>query len=537
MKRQLLKKSVLALLVVSNTFLLYATQKPVNIIPMPNSIIYHEGVHQLSSKQLLTLAEKGTETEFGYLKQELKKTEGITFQTTKNRRKATVTLSIDTLKTKESESYELHITPTTIQISGHDNAGVFYGIQTLLQLVNNHRDSFHIQLPCVTIKDAPRFKWRSFMLDEARFFKGAETVKQLLDDMAELKMNIFHWHLTDDQGWRVESKKFPLLTEIGSKRTDTQSGGWNSPTSYGVAHQGFYTQAQIKEILKYARERHIKIIPEIGMPGHTSAAIASYPWLGSTNDTIQVPTTFGKHYAVLNVTHPKVISFLQDLIDEMLELFETDVIHIGGDEVRFTQWEQNEAITRYKKEQGFTSYMDIQIDFTNKLSKYIASKNSRMLGWNEILGNYQHKDDNIQFDNPTQKLASNVIVHFWVGNEAAIIDAAKQGYSILNSHSNYTYLDYNYNAISLQKAYSFNPVPNNLPLEYTDNILGLGCQMWGEWIPTVASMQQQIYPRIAAYAETGWTEQAVKDYEHFLKRLEYVKRRWKLRGINVYEKK
>ena len=523
------------LLLVGCVLITYAQQQAINIIPIPKSITFEEGVHKLSKGTIYISIEKGSESEFNFFKQQMLDLFGIKVEATSSKRKASVILTVDPHKAIVPEAYELHITPSVINIIGHDNAGVFYGIQTLLQLFHDNQQTNSRQLSCLVIKDAPRFAWRAFMLDEARFFKGEEVVKQLLDEMAALKMNVFHWHLTDDQGWRVESKKYPLLTQIGSKRKDTQSGGWKSPTTYGEPHEGYYTQEQIKDILRYAKERHIKIVPEIGMPGHASAAIAAYPWLGSANDTIEVPVAFGKHYAVFNVTNPKVISFLKDVVDEMLMLFETDIIHIGGDEVRFTQWEENELISQYKKDKGFTSYMDIQIEFTNVMSKYIESKNSRMIGWNEILGNYQHQYDNIFFDDPSQKLASNVIVHFWVGDEDAIVESAKQGYQIINSFSRYTYLDYNYETISLQKAYSFNPIPQNLPVELEKNIIGIGCQMWGEWIPTVASMQEKIFPRIAAYAETGWSAKSNKNFEDFLVRLAPLIQKWKGRGIIVYE--
>lgn len=533
---QILRFAFTFVLLASTLCDLFAIQQPkLNIIPLPSSICYEKGVHSMSKGTLYIASEKGAESELTYLKQQMPNLFGIKVEATSNQQKASVFLSTDTKKVTTSEAYELHITPSVIRIVGNDNVGVFYGIQTLLQLIRNNQQNNLASLPCLVIKDAPRFAWRAFMLDEARFFKGETVVKQLLDEMAALKMNVFHWHLTDDQGWRVESKKYPRLTEIGAKRKDSQSGGWKSPTTYGEPHEGFYTQEQIKDILQYAKERHIKIVPEIGMPGHASAAIAAYPCLGSTNDTIEVPVTFGKHFSVFNVTNPKVVEFLKEVVDEMLILFETDIIHIGGDEVRFTQWEENESITKYKKDKGFTSYMDLQIEFTNVMSKHIESKNSRMIGWNEILGNYQHQYDNIFFDDPSQKLASNVIVQFWVGKEDAIVEAAKQHYQIINSYSAYTYLDYDYETISLHKAYSFDPVSKNLPEEYHSNIIGLGCQMWGEWIPTVASMQEKIFPRLAAFAEIGWSHPSNKDYNSFLQRLNALIKRWKSSGIQVFD--
>lgn len=512
---------------------LHSAPPVMDILPAPLFLQGKSGVFQLSAKQALYITGPGSESM--YLQRELVSRFGSRALLTKNINKAGIVLQQDASKISAPEGYQLDISASGITITGHDAAGLFYGIQSLLQLMEKNREADKFLLPCLFIKDQPRFGWRAFMLDEARFFKGEHTVKQLLDEMAALKMNVFHWHLTDDQGWRVESKKYPLLTQVGSKRKDTQSGGWKSTTTYGEPHEGFYTQDQIREIVRYARERHIKVVPEIEMPGHASAAIAAYPWLGSNADTVEVPVTFGKHYPVYNVTEPRVVSFLQDVVAEMITLFDTDVIHIGGDEVRFTQWENNAAIRRYKEDRKFSSFMDIQIEFTNNMSKFIASKNCRMMGWNEILGKHQHKDDNISFDATSQQIASNVVVHFWVGDPKQVTDAAEAGYQLVNSFHSYTYLDYNYEQIPLQKAYGFEPVPTNLPARYAKNIIGLGCQMWGEWIPTVAAMQEKVFPRIAAYAEVGWSAPENKDYGQFLQRLASIIKKWKAQGIRVHE--
>ena len=308
----------------------------------------------------------------------------------------------------KSENYKLSIVGKKIAIEAESEAGLFYGVQSLLQLMRAGVVNDKITLSAMEINDAPRFPWRSFLLDESRNFKGEKEVYRLLDVLAELKFNVFHWHLTDDQGWRVESKLYPLLTEIGGKRKDTQTGGWNSPKRMGEPHEGYYTQKQIKSILAYAKARHIKIVPEIEMPGHATAAIAAYPWLGSKDEIVEVPAEFGKLYSVYNVTNPKVEKFLQDVISEMITLFETDVIHIGGDEVRFTQWEENPEIVKYKESKKFNSFMDIQIEFSNKMSHFIQAKGVSMMGWNEILGTNLHADDNIGFSNPTEKVAKRM---------------------------------------------------------------------------------------------------------------------------------
>lgn len=428
-----------------------------------------------------------------------------------------------------SEGYDLTVNADKVQINAASPAGVFYAVQTLRQLIT--ASNF---IPCCHIFDKPRFAWRSFMLDEGRYFKGERVVKQLLDQMALLKMNVFHWHLTDDQGWRIEIKKYPLLTTIGSRRDSTQQGvwpsGWNSTVYDGVPHQGYYTQAQIKDIVRYAAERHITVVPEIEMPGHASAAIASYPFLGAENKPIKVPVKFGVQYNVFNVADPKVLRFIEDVLDEVVGLFPSKIIHIGGDEVRYDQWKSSPQVQAYIKQQGLNSPADLQVSFTNNISHLLESKHRRMMGWNEILGSKVH--DFNQEEGVREKLSQSAIIHFWVGDTSLITSAAEAGHDIVNSLNDYTYLDYDDKSISLEKAYSFEPVPASLPARDTARILGLGCQMWGEWIPTVERMNERVYPRLAAYAEVGWTSRRNKDYKRWLAGLPALEARWINEGIH-----
>lgn len=372
------------------------------------------------------------------------------------------------------------------------------------------------------------------MLDEGRYFKGEQVVKQILDQMALLKMNVFHWHLTDDQGWRIEIRKYPLLTKVGSKRDSTQTGvwpsGWKSNVYDGVPHEGYYTQQQIKDIVRYAADRHITIVPEIEMPGHASAAIAAYPYLGADNKPIKVPVKFGVQYNVFNVADPKVERFIENVLDEVLDLFPSNVIHIGGDEVRYDQWKNSAQVQAYLKEHGLGSPADLQVSFTNNISHWLEAKHRRMMGWNEILGGKVH--DYNQGEAAGQKLSQTAIVQFWVGDTSLVSHAVAEGYDIVNSLSDFTYLDYDDKAIGLEKAYSFDPIPAGLPAKDTVKILGLGCQMWGEWIPTVDKMNEHIYPRIAAYAETGWTSRENKSYSKFTGRLQAMEEYWTSQGIH-----
>ncbi|WP_242132465.1 beta-N-acetylhexosaminidase [Aestuariivivens marinum] len=438
-----------------------------------------------------------------------------------------------------SEAYQLDVNPNQIIISASEAAGYFYGVQSLYQLLTHESVSHGVEsnkwlVPCVTIEDSPRFKWRAYMLDESRYFHGETFVKQILDQMALLKMNIFHWHLVDDAGWRVEIKKYPLLTKVGAFRTDSEIEWWGSGKTSGEAHGGFYTQEQIKDIVAYAAERNITVVPEFEMPGHSSAAIAAYTWLGTAGKDIDVPVKFGRHYDNYDVTKPEVEQFIKDVLLELFELFPSKVIHIGGDEVGYKVWEESKHVQEYMKENGINTPADLQIAFTNKISKFIEENGRRMMGWNEILGkNIHHGFEEKKDDKEAEtELAKNVVVHFWKGDLELATDAAKKGYDIVNSlHSN-TYLDYNYKSISLQKAYSFNPIPEGLEEQYHENILGFGCQMWSEWTPTYKDVERQTFPRIAAYAEVGWTTIENKDFDSFKVALKKMQSRWDNLGIN-----
>jgi hexosaminidase len=351
--------------------------------------------------------------------------------------------------------------------------------------------------------------------------------------MARLKMNVFHWHLVDDQGWRIEIKKYPLLTEVGSTRPSTQVGPdkWDSEIQSGVPHKGYYTQEEIKEIVSYAAERHITIVPEIEMPGHSSAAIAAYPWLGSSGKKIEVPIKFGVSEDIYKISDPKVYNFLTDVLDEVIALFPSEVIHIGGDEAKYDHWEGSSEIQAYMKQNDLKTFGDLQVAFTNQISNYLSGKGRRMMGWNEIMGHNLHEYQSADQAGASETLAKSSVVHFWKGNIDLMTQAAEEGYDIVNSYHEETYLDYTYKQVSLRTAYGFEPVPKSLAKKYHDRIVGLGCQMWGEWIPTSGYMDYMVFPRIAAYAEVGWTPKERKDFDGFVAGLPKLMGLWKSKGI------
>ncbi len=497
------------------------------ILPKPNSIVLEKGAVVLDKD--ITIEQTGCEEVAVILAETLKEK----FAIENNGSGKTISLNVDEKSSILPEGYKLTIDRKGATITASTKAGAFYGAQSLIQLIAAGGSEEGVTLQYQTIEDAPRFAFRSYMLDESRHFFGEKEVLRVLDAMAAIKMNVLHWHLTDDAGWRIEIKKYPLLTEVGSKRKDTQIGGWSSDKTAGVPHEGFYTQEQIRSIVKYAKDRGIKIIPEIEMPGHASASVAAYPWLGTTHKQIEVPVKFGKHYNTYDVINPEVEEFLQNVIVEVIDLFDTDVVHIGGDEVRFNNWEEDRDMVAYKKKKGYTSFMDIQIEFTNKMSKFIEGQGVSMMGWNEILGTNLHKGE-IRFDEASTKVAPNVVVQFWKGDLSQLTSAAEGGYKLVNSYHVKTYLDYSYKSIPLSSAYSFDPVPEGLAPEYHKNIYGLGCQMWTEWAPTVADIHRQTFPRLAAFAEVGWSNLDVKNYDNFLIRLAPVVAEWEKAGIVGY---
>lgn len=486
----------------------------IRLIPQPVEILTQSGILSLPKSVSISYSQD-LESEAFLLNEYLLEL-GINSKLYSNKTTAFIRLQLsDSILSEHKEGYILQTSNQNINIKSSSVTGIFYGIQTLRQLIKSVSDR---KLPLLTITDYPAFGWRGFMLDEARYFKGKEVVCRLLDQMASLKMNTFHWHLTDDQGWRIEIKKYPKLTEVGSCRKTSEINHFESDVFDGKPHCGFYTQQEIKEILEYARKRHINIVPEIEMPGHASAAIASYPWLGTNCSPIEVPGKFGVHYNVYNIADPTVISALKDILTEVVDLFPSPIIHIGGDEVKYNQWKASPVVQTYMKKYGLQTPAELQVYFTNSISNWLSSKGKRMMGWNEITGRKLHgyqssTDTAVQ----NEKLAKNAIVHCWKGDYSLIKEAIENGYDIVNAYHEYTYLDYDYEKIPLEKAYRFNPVPEGITAEQRKHVLGISCQMWGEFIPTVESMDRLLFPRIAAYAETGWSLEKNKNYQQFLK--------------------
>lgn len=507
--------------------------KNVKVIPQPLEVENGVGYFAITSKTKIVFDEANIGNAI-YLQKMLESDFNMKLNITSLEAKGIV-LTIDENLNADlgQEGYLLEVGKKGINITASDKAGIFYGIQSLRQLLSLDVDlsSGELCIPSVRIKDFPRFSWRAFMLDEARYFKGMEQVKKLLDQMALLKMNVFHWHLTDDQGWRIEIKKYPKLTSVGSTRKDSQIGGWNSEELSGKSHSGFYTQKQLKEIIAYAAERQINIVPEIEMPGHASAAIAAYPWLGTIGELKETPVVFGKLPDSFNVADPKVYQFIEDVLSEVMDLFPGKTIHIGGDEVKFDAWKESEEVQEFMKKNDLASPADLQIFFTNRVSNFLDRKAHRMMGWNEILGGNVHEWQKSEDIEVKEKLATSAIIHFWKGSLDLVKDAVVNGYDIVNSYHVNTYLDYPCSYTPIEKAYDFDPIPEGLDEKYHAKVLGSGCQMWSEWIPEVSDMDKMVFPRLAAYAELGWTAKDLKNFKLFRSNLSLLIERWKKEGI------
>ena len=431
-----------------------------------------------------------------------------------------IILSID--KTiSNAEGYRLNSDAKQIRIAGASAAGVFYGIQTLrksLPLCNGK--ATQVSIPAVHITDAPRFAYRGTHLDVSRHFVTADSIRQFIDMLALHNINRFHWHLTDDQGWRIEIKKYPLLTKIGAKREQTVIGH-NTGKYDGIPYDGFYTQQQIRDIVKYAADRYITIVPEIDLPGHMQAALAAYPELGCTGGPYKVWQKWGISDDVLCAGNDKVLAFIDNVLKEVTQLFPSKYIHVGGDECPKVRWKDcPKCQARIKAlhleaKDGHSAEERLQSYVITHASNYLKSLGRNTIGWDEILEG---------------GLAEGATVMSWRG-EAGGIAAAKQNHDVVMTPNSYLYFD-DYQSLDkanepqaiggylpLQRVYSYEPMPEELTAEEARHIIGVQANIWTEYMPTFKHMQYMALPRVAALSEVQWTQPQLKDYTDFTNRL------------------
>lgn len=404
------------------------------------------------------------------------------------------------------EAYQLIILGEEITITAGNEKGVFYALQTLRQLImaGYQVGSTQIEIQAVRIMDAPRFQWRGFMLDEARHFQGIQTVKDLLDWMSYFKMNIFHWHLTEDQGWRIEINQYPRLIEVGAYRPASQVSGFLGKKLNAIPHTGFYTQDEIKQIVSYATARHIQVVPEIEMPGHSQAALAAYPELGCAGGPYLVSPHWGIHSDIMCPGKAWTTTFLQNVLTEVMDLFPGKYIHTGGDEAPKSRWKKCPDCQQLARENGVTRINDLQTILTNRISQFLDKHGRTLIGWNEMLA---------------EELDPNAVVQYWVGKEKTVMKHIRSGRKAILSNFAAYYLDHTYAHSSLDKVYQYEPVFKELEPEYHHNILGIETPLWTEFVPNRPRLDWQVFPRLLAVAETAWLEPMKKDLTSFHQRL------------------
>lgn len=431
------------------------------------------------------------------------------------------------------EAYSIQVTNANIIVEGASPAGVFYAIQTIRKSIDAYSDGKNVSFPQAYIEDYPRMRYRGMMLDVGRHMFPVEFIKEYIDILALHNINRFHWHLTEDQGWRIEIKKYPELTKKGSQRKETVIGR-NSGKYDGKPYGGFYTQEEAKEIVAYAKDRFITVIPEIDMPGHMIGALTAYPNLGCTGGTYEVITEWGVFDDVLCAGNDEVLVFLENVFTEIIDIFPSEYIHIGGDECPKTRWEKCPKCQArikalgLKAEKGHTAEEKLQSYIISYVENFLNNKGRKIIGWDEILEG---------------GLAPNATVMSWRGIEGAIA-AAKQGNDAIMTPTSHCYFDYyqtlNTEAVPLaiggytplEKVYSFEPIPEALTTEEAKHIIGVQANMWTEYIPTSQQVEYMLMPRIDALSEVQWSLPERKNYDLFLKRLLNMLKHYDKKGYN-----
>lgn len=484
-----------------------SAQENLPLIPYPKKITMSTGAFTIDGSTAI-ISPKTFEAE--YLQQQMKLQFGITVPVQSKVKSGKSAITLKTDAKLPADQYTLVSTPGGVTITGRSGKEVFYGVQTLLQLVPAESQN-SAKIALVNIKDTPTFGWRGMHLDVCRHFFPLDFIKKYIDFLAMYKMNTFHWHLTDDQGWRLQIKKYPKLTEIGAWRNKSMVGPYNANQYEEKRYGGYYTQDEAREIVKYASDRHITVVPEIEMPGHASAAIASYPQLGCFNQQIEV---VGKWGVFEDIFCPKeeTFTFLEGVLDEVMQIFPSKIIHIGGDEAPKTQWEKSPIAQAVIKREALKNEHELQSYFIQRIEKYLNAHGREIIGWDEILEG---------------GLAPNAKVMSWRGFEGGI-EAASQHHEVVMTPGEYAYFDhYQGNPKNeptgfggftpIEKVYEFNPVPGVLADDAKKYILGAQGNVWTEYINTTDHVEYMVFPRITAMAEVLWGTN--KDYKQFRERL------------------
>jgi hexosaminidase len=557
-----MKSKIVGIIFLSLAATLFAANtNELAIIPLPQKIEMRDGAFKISADTKI-ITDFGSRVTGKFLAERLRKSTGYPASTSVKFSPGAPVANNILLTTKNAdtnlgaEGYELMVATNSVVIRAPTQAGLFYGVQTLLQLLPPEIFSTNImtnadwQMPCLQIEDRPRFKWRGLMLDVSRHFYDKAEVEKILDEMALHKLNTFHWHLTDDQGWRIEIKKYPKLTQIGAWRTKSElvppKGEGESSTNenahpawaevaaskFGAdgRYGGFYTQDDIREVVKYAAARHITIVPEIEMPGHAVAALAAYPQFSCDGGPYSTDEKAGVNKGVFDPSNPATFKFLDDVLAEVFELFPGKYIHVGGDEVdkkvKAATWGKSPQCQALMQREGLKNTDELQSWFTRRIEKFVSAHEKILIGWSEIADS---------------KLPTNAAVMDWKGNG---LEAARAGHDVVMAPEKSVYLDHyqstNHSTephaiggfLPLKKVYSFEPVPAKLAPEFQSHILGGQCNLWTEYIPSLQYAEYMFWPRACALAEATWSSKESHDWDDFSRRLQIHEQRLDELGVN-----
>ena len=498
----------------------------INIVPMPASVVKGNGNIEIIEPIIFNYKKQTGDGGLALFKKYLTSDLGITkwFDGEIATKKISTKIFIEYDNTQKTDGYSIDATGNYLIIKGNEK-GIFYAFETLKQLLIKNKNK-QVTMPRCKIEDEPRFAYRGMHLDVSRHFFSVDYVKKYIDYLATYKFNTFHWHLTDDQGWRIEIKKYPKLTEVGGCRDRTLIGRYGSGKYDNRKYCGYYTQAQIKEIVQYATSRYITVIPEIEMPGHSTAALASYPQLGCTKGPYKTMDTWGILDDVYCAGSDNTFTFMQNVIDEVVELFPATYIHIGGDECPKERWKKCAACQKRIKDNNLKNEDELQSYFIQRMEKYINSKGKKIIGWDEILEG---------------GLAANATVMSWRG-ETGGIEAAKQGHDVIMTPGSHCYFDHSQTRtedsltigsfLPLEKVYNYEPIPANLTAEQAKHILGAQGNVWTEYIANTSKLEYMVFPRIIALSEVLWSKKENRDWNSFEKRLPIFLERLDNKKIN-----
>ncbi len=521
LKYKQMKKIVLQLCMIVCSISLYSSD--LNIIPKPLKAERKSGFFSIDSATYIVCNREEIAYLGDYFNDFLENNfeRTLTRQISSEKVAGSVNFLLD--PNMKDESYQLSINGNSVTVTGGE-AGLFYGLQTLKQLISPDETDV-IRLPHAEIEDEPRFGYRGAMLDVARYFFSVDEVKRFIDLMAYYKLNTFHWHLTEDAGWRIEIEKYPLLTKIGAWRRGTQSN--HAAESFDrLPHGGYYTQKQMKEVVAYARKRNITVIPEIDMPGHTLSVLAAYPEYSCTGGPFKVLENWGIQENVLCAGKEETYQFIEDVLDELLEIFPSEVIHIGGDEAPKNRWKACPDCQARMRQENLKDEDELQSYFVKRVGTYLQSKGRKMMGWDEILEG---------------GLAPNAMVMSWRGEEGGI-EAARMGHEVVMAPNVFMYLDYYqgvpeeeplniWGDVPLRRVYDYEPFSPQIPAENHTYIVGIQGNLWMEYIHSLPKLDYMAFPRLAAVAEVGWSDPR-KDFDDFQSRLAANLRWLDKKGVN-----